>query len=373
MRVAGSGRATIAAVLATLASLVLAASGGDAVPVRVDPRVELLTLVFRLIGAGEYDQPASKSPYSREVELWFGPARDHEVFRLARQVRKEHGISFDAVPSLAVHLTAPPELALRLPLEPWPERLDERWKLTDLEGFLKALRSFAEQTAFLEFLEAFQESHRAAETSLAAAVENARVVPWLREFFGLDPGTSYVAVPGLLCGPGNYGVSVRLSDGSLELWPVIGAGVWDADGHPVYDRGQVGTVVHEFTHAFANPVVDANWTALAPAFEAIFPSVKDVMSRQAYGTPKTVAYESLVRACVVRHAARQIGAEAAARQQAYEIGRGFAWTGELAALLEQYEKQRETYPTLRDFGPKLAEFFEGLAKRYASPTVPAQH
>ncbi len=358
--------------LGALLAFALALSGGDTVPVRVDARVELLTLVFRLIGANEYDQPASKSPYSEEVELWFGPARGHEVLRLVRKLRKEHGISFHAVPSLAVHLTPPPELALRFPLEPWPERLDERWKGTDLEGFLEALRSFAEETAFLEFLAAFEEVHRSAETSLAAAVEGARAVPWLREFFGLDPGTSYVAVPGLLCGPGNYGVSVRLPDGSLELWPVLGAASWDKDGCPQYGAGDVSLVAHEFTHAFANPVVETHWSALAPAFEAIFPSVEDVMKRQAYATPKTVACESLVRACVVRHAARQFGAEAAAKQQAYEIGRGFTWTGELAALLEQYEKQREKYPSRHDFGPELAAFFEGVAKKSAPLAKPSE-
>ena len=356
--------------LSSVLALALAVAGEDRVPVQVDARVELLTLVFRLLGANEYNQAASKSPYADEVELWFGGARDHEVFARARKLRKEDGISFDAVPSLAVHLTQPPELALRLPLEPWPERLDQRWRDTDLEGFLGALRSFAQETAFTEFLEAFGETHRAAETSLAAAVESARVVPWLREFFGLDPGTSYVAVPGLLCGPGNYGVSVRLPDGTLELWPVLGASRWDAGGRPSYGAGDVSLVAHEFTHAFANPVVEAHWSALAPAFEAIFPAVEDVMKRQAYATPQTVACESLVRACVVRHAARQLGAEAAAKQQAYEISRGFAWTGELATLLEQYEKEREKYRTLHDFGPRLAEFFDGVAKRY-TPAAPA--
>jgi len=342
--------------------LPLVLAGGD-VPVHVDARVELLTLVFRLIGANEYAQPAARSPYSREADELYHPALDHEVFRLARKLRAEHGIGFDAVPSLAVHLTAPPELALRVPLAPWPERLDARWKEVDLEGFLKALRGFAVETEFLEFEKTFADTQRAAEQSLAKQIESANVLPWLHEFFGLETGTSYVAIPGLLCGPGNYGVSVRLADGTLELWPVLGADVWDAQGHPVYGAGHLGTVVHEFTHAFANPVVDASWSALGPPFERLFPSVKDVMAPQAYGTPRTVAYESLVRACVVRHAARQLGAEAAAKQQAYEIGRGFTWTGELAALLAQYEAQRATYPTLRDFGPRLAEFFAGVAER----------
>jgi hypothetical protein len=356
--------------LRSLAALALASLGQDAVPVRVDARVELLTLVFRLIGANEYDQQASDSPYARAAEEWFGPARDHEVFRLAEKLRTEHGIGFDAVPSLAVHLTQPPELALRLSLEPWPERLESRWKGADLEGFLKALRGFAADTDFLEFLKEHEDVQRAAEKSLAAAIDSTHVIAWLREFFGLAAGTSYQAIPGLLCGPGNYGQSVRLADGTLELWPVIGADTWDAAGFPVYDQRHVGTVVHEFTHAFANPVVDANWAALAPAFERLFPSVKEVMARQAYGTPKTVACESLVRACVVRHAARHLGPEAAAKQQAYEIGRGFTWTGELAALLAQYEAERKTYPTLKDFGPKLAEFFEGVARKNPAAEKP---
>jgi hypothetical protein len=352
--------------LSALLALPLVLSAGDGVPVRVDMRVELLTLVFRLIEANEYAQPGAGSPYSREADLYFEPARDHEVCRLARKLRAEHGLGFDAVPSLAVHLGAPPELALRVPLEPWPERLDERWKAVDLDGFLGALRAFAAETEFLEFEKTFAETQRAAEQSLTKQLEAANVLPWLQWFFGLDAGTSYVAIPGLFCGPGNYGVSVRLADGTLELWPVIGADTWDAQGHPVYGAGHLGTVVHEFTHAFANPVVDANWSALAPPFERLFPSVKDVMAPQAYGTPRTVAYESLVRACVVRHAARQLGPEAAARQQAYEIERGFTWTGELAPLLAQYEAERATYPTLRDFGPKLAEFFAGVAARAAS-------
>lgn len=342
-------------------------SGGDLAPVHVDARVELLTLVFRLIDAGEYDQPSSDSPYARDAEQWFEPAHDHEVFRRARKLREEQGIGFNAVPSLAVHLTQPPELALRLPLEPWPERLDPRWKDADLEGFLAALRSFAEETEFLAFLAEHAEVQRAAEKSLAAAIESARVIPWLQAFFGLDADPTYVAIPGLLCGPGNYGESARLADGTLELSPVIGADTWDASGLPVYGPSHLGTVVHEFTHAFANPVVEAHWTALAPAFERLFPTVKDVMARQAYGTPKTVAFESLVRACVVRHAARQLGAEAARLQIAEEVASGFTWTGELAALLERYETERATYPALADFGPRLAEFFDRVAP--ASPPL----
>jgi hypothetical protein len=347
--------------LAALLTLALAAPVHDLVPdpvpVHVDARVELLTIVFRLIGSGEYNQPTSKSPYSDEIELWFGPAREHRVCTLAKLLRSQHGISFNAVPDLAVHLTQVPELALRVPLEPWPERLDARWKGVDIEDFLKALRSFAEETSFMEFLSEHAELQRAAEASLAKQIEDGHVLPWLKEFFGLEAGTSYVAIPGLVCGPANYGASVRLPDGKLELWPVLGASTWDAKGNAAYGADAVPLVAHEFTHAFANPVVDAHWAALEPSFERLFPPLKNAMAKQAYATPKVLAYESLVRACVVRHAARYGTAGAAQREIDDDTSRGFAWTAALAQRLEQYEAQRKDYPTLKDFGPELVRFF----------------
>ena len=356
--------------LSALLTLALSSASGDSVPVRVDARVELLTLVFRLAGNPEFNMPVSSSRYADEAAQWFEPAKEHRVFALARALRREHGISFNAVPDLAVHLTPPPELALRVPLVPRPERLDSRWEGADVEGFLVALRDFAEETSFLEFLASFDRVQRAAEQRLAARVEEAGVLDWLKEFFGLATGTGYVAVPGLLCGGGNYGASVRLEDGTLELWPILGVSSWDAEGLPLYDAESVSLVAHEFTHAFANPVIDAHWKALQPSFERIFPGVKAVMEAQAYADPKTVAYESLVRACVVRHAARKLGADAAERQCAEEVSRGFAWTPDLARLLEQYEADRKTYASLQDFGPRLAEFFAAVAKQGAPEKAP---
>ena len=346
--------------LLTLAPLLQAPTS---VPVRVDPRIELFTLVFRLIGAGEFNQPSSKSPYADAAEEWFGVAREHEACTLAKVLRSQHGIGFNAVPDLAVNVSAPPELELRVPLEPWPERLDKRWQGADIEGFLRALRSFAQETDFAGFQAGWGSQRSAAEQSLAQQVEQSHVLAWLKEFFGVEAGTNYTAIPGLFCGPANFGASVRLADGTLELWPVIGASHWSAEGNARYTPGDVPVVVHEFTHAFANPVVDAHWSALEPSFERLFPPLKNVMAQQAYGSPKTVAYESLVRACVVRHAARHRGAEEAKRQIAEEVGRGFGWTGELAQLLERYEAQRADYPTLVSFCPEIAKFFVQQAEK----------
>jgi len=353
--------------LSAFVALALTLSPGDPVPVRVDTRVELLTLVWRLIGASEFNQPQSGSPYARAVDEWFGPAREHRVCALAKGLRALRGISHNAVPDLALHLTPLPELALRMPLEPWPERLDKRWQGAKLEPFLVELRRFAEETGFLEFAAEHAELYRAAEASLAQQVQDSHVVEWLGEFFGLETGTSYTAIAGLLCGPSNFGVSVRLPDGTLELWPVLGAGAWTPEGHAHYDAGVIPTVVHEFTHAFANPVIEGHWALFEPALERLFEPVKKMMANQSYPSPRIYACESLVRACVTRHAARYGGAEAARRQIEYEVSRGFAHTGPLSELLAQYEARRAEFASLGAFAPELARFFAARAEEAPEP------
>jgi hypothetical protein len=45
--------------------------------------------------------------------------------------------------------------------------------------------------------------------------------------------------------------------------------------------------------------------------------------------------------------------------------RGFKWMKELSDLLGQYEAEREHYPTLESFAPRLVTFFDEYADRFA--------
>jgi hypothetical protein len=51
-------------------------------------------------------------------------------------------VSFDAIPSLAVHLGPWPGLEERIPLDQQPERLDARWGAEKAREFLAAMRAF---------------------------------------------------------------------------------------------------------------------------------------------------------------------------------------------------------------------------------------
>jgi len=81
------------------------------------------------------------------------------------------------------------------------------------------------------------------------------------------------------------------------------------------------------------------------------------MERMAYGNWQTMMRESLVRACVVRYLTKIDGENAAKKQIESEIRNGFFWMQELSDLLIQYEQQRDKYPTLEAFFPKVVDFY----------------
>ncbi|MFO0829819.1 MAG: DUF4932 domain-containing protein [Phycisphaerales bacterium] len=340
------------------------ARGDDAALVRVDPRVELLTIVARLSGADEYNMPNSRSPYSERVEKRFGPFRDHPAIRAYAALRADHGASFDAIPSLALHLDGVPTLKERMPFDPRPARLDARWELEPTRAFIVQLRDFATVTKAAEFFADERAFYEKTEARLAALVKEADAVPWFDAFFGAKSGATYLVIPGLLCGGGNYGAGVVFGDGSPEeIRPVLGCWKWDAEGVPVFKSDQcLPTLIHELCHSYTNPIVDRHIAELEPAATKMYPPIARVMQRMAYGTPTTVLYESMVRACVIRYLADRQGADAAKREAEEQRATGFTWVPALASRLETYANDRQRYATLDAYMPEVAKFFDATAE-----------
>jgi hypothetical protein len=264
--------------------------------------------------------------------------------------------------SLAVHLTDIEGLNLASPLDPWPENLDGRWTASGVNAFLSAARQFVRDTAFNSFLEQHQGLYEITTIRLRAMLEESAHLEWYESFFGERPGASFTVVPALFNGGANYGPRYRGPQGRESLYSILGVWKTDGAGLPEFTSDMLGTVVHEFSHSFANPIIDRHAAELAAAGEKIFPHVADRMRAQGYGNAGTMLRESLVRASTVRFIHRYEGAEAARLAAQAEADRGFLWTPHLADLLAEYEALRDTYPTLDSFAPRLIEFFAGYAE-----------
>lgn len=341
-----------------------------AVRVVVDPRVELICVVFRLAGHPEYNRGRIQA-HVEDVEKHFGSYRDHAVVTLARKLRRTRGVSFDACMSMAVHLSDVETIGERVPFDPRPAGLDSRWVLPEAREFQAELRTFAADSRFSEFFARHRPRYEIAEKRMQELLDKQAHLEWFPEYFGPRSGATFTVAVALLNGPSNYGARCLLPTGAEELYCILGAWEADAEGQPVFGSGVIETVVHEFCHSYTNPVIDRHEAELKPAGEKLFAQVSGAMARQAYGQWKTMLYESLVRACTIRYLRRHQGLVAAWWQTRNDQGRQFRWVGDLASLLAEYEQNRDRYPTLESFAPRIVAFFNSQADKIDREQVKA--
>jgi hypothetical protein len=330
--------------------------------VRVDPRVELFSLLFRLAGNPEYSQGKVAS-YNADVDKHFAAHRDHAVVKLARQLRQTRGVSYDACMSLAVHVNNADELQLLVPLQPWPEGLDQRWTAASVSNFLAATRQFVKAASFQEFTQQHQALYTNTTARLETLLKDAHL-DWFHNYFGERPQANFIATAGLLNGGSCYGSRSQDATGREQLYCILGVWKIDQDGLPEFDREMLSTVVHEFCHSYANVIVDRHQDELSAAGAKLYRAVAQQMRSQAYGNSQTMLRESLVRACTVRYQRQYLGDGAAQTEIGHHKSRSFLWTGELSDRLAEYEAQRERYPTLESFAPRLVAFFNEYADKF---------
>ncbi len=339
--------------------------------VLVDPRVELLSIVFHLAGNREYNQGRIPS-YVKDVDEHFGPFQDHAAIATARRLVRERHVGFDAPMMLAVCLTDTTSVEMRACRDPFPLHRDSRWTRRDVEALIKDLRSFVRATDFAAFLERHQSLYRTACDRLEQVLRDRQLPDWLDRFFGPCPQGEFIVAIGLLNGGACYGPALQLANGRQEIYCVLGA--WSADdaGLPRFDAGMVSVIVHEFVHTYVRPLVTAHAQALRPAGEKLFARVKTEMQGQAYSEWGTVMTESLVRACGVRYVLALDGPAAADAEIKHNADRMFLWTAPLADLLAEYETSRPTYPTLAAFMPRVIRFFDDYAAEHLEKDIAAR-
>jgi len=340
---------------------------------RIDPRVELMSVIFRLAGAPEYNE-GKVARYTAAVEQRFREFEQHPAVRKARELRRRRGVSHDAVAELAIHVTPPPALRELIAFVPRPPSLGARWRPDEARDFLDAARQFAEQTRFTEFLSEQEALFTATTNRMQDLLDRACDLDWFSQFFGARPSASFELVLGMLNGGRCYGPRLQAAEGNEVLYCVLGVWQTDPQGIPTFDESMIGTVIHEFCHSYCNRLIDDHFTALERSADTLFGHVGDLMRSQAYADSTTMMYESLVRACVIRYLLIHEGISSGKHAAQRDADLGFYWVNDLTKLLGRYEANRADHPTLDSFMPEVSSFFESWTASYEerrarAPTV----
>ncbi|WP_080904451.1 DUF4932 domain-containing protein [Parabacteroides sp. Marseille-P3160] len=326
---------------------------------KVDARVELLSIVFRLAGNEEYNSTQFKF-YTDRIENHFSSYKNHELIQFVKKMKNENSVSYDAVMSMAIHI----DNNLN-PLTDFTENIpDTRWGKNNANEFVNLLKKFYQDAECDVFFKNNEDLYKEISAKFLPVYENLDL-NWYSSFYGKEPTEKFTIVIGLGNGSNSYGPSYNNSNGKKEVYAIIGTLRVDSLGMAEFKINEYfPTLLHEFNHSFVNYLLEKNKEAFRNSGEKIYEAVKYEMNNQAYGNWEIMLNEALVRASVIKYFKdHNFDKSEIDKKINEESNNGFLWIKGLVAELENYDAHREIYPTLESYMPKLVEAYGTYAEK----------
>lgn len=313
--------------------------------------VELMCMVFRLMGANEFQKTIPV--VSKNIDSFFAPVINHEAIQIARESRL-YGVSYDAVTAYGLHLLISDkgEISFNQDFNDTDNSFN-RWPDDIKTRMLAALNDFYQKSNFHDW-------YLSLEPLRQQAIESFRRVciidlRWFDCFFGPKENLSIQVILSFLIGSHNHGLSVELSTGHTMLSPVMGSVRQDISGKPVYTSSITSTLIHEFSHPYCNPLIDKYWQSMKAKADVVYKKVETQMKSMAYGTAKIMMNETFVRASTIRYSITVQRTSDYEQLIRNEETRGFLLVRSLVAALEIRQENQPLYPTMEDFMPELVK------------------
>lgn len=321
-------------------------------PIVIDPRVELLSAVSLLSGQEWCTEVRhDTSDYERKLLKALAPYRNHQIVEYFRTWRN-FGFLCDMVPVFSLHYSPPPEMELNVPLA--ADRVTRGIPARDGETFVSSLRKFSQESGWRGL---FAENRALYEKLIAAATDSLRggiPVDPINEYFG-TPADSYTVILMPLSSNARGVVRLPAAGSSSDIYSLVGySGV--RGGSPIFspDQSLRGIIMRQFFHAHVDSLA-ARFRARVEQFQPLYDRIANGMEKQGYQSWETALNEHVVRAVVIRMVSRLEGKEVAARMLEVERLEGFAYIEPMLWKLEEYERDRDRYPTFAEFYPRFLD------------------
>ena len=319
----------------------------------VSETVELMGILSRTAGFEEFCNDLA-GQYTKDTEAWFAQYREHPTVAYYKDIRAKHGIGFEKVTNMAVHLEIEKG---KVKLIGDRAELTGGWQNVDLDDFVKRLNKFYADTRFHEFFEQHQSFYNDFLKAYDAQVMPYIHTDWYGKFFhGTESDERFRIIIGFSYGWSNNGVFRQLPGQPREVFAICGYYLNPQTGLFSFDTS---LPLHEFSHSFVNLLLEKaeNEKAMQKVGQKLFQRSQSTMEQQHYHDWHIVINESLVRAAVIvyfyEHGINQFAMN---MLNIETMGKGFPWMLDVVAALRYYSTHREQYPTLNDFYPEIARF-----------------
>ncbi|MCR4296811.1 MAG: DUF4932 domain-containing protein [Elusimicrobia bacterium] len=340
--------------------LLFCAIGAGAAPeprVALDARLETLGVVQLLAGGPEPKGfQAQDTEYVRRARKSFARFKDHRAVKLTEglpaafdyHARTDFLIRRGPLPALAPRLFVPDFL------------IRQAGGRARLEEWASALAEFAREAKVAAFVKSNAAALDPGLAEFRADVARRRYMAKMEKMTGVEfEGEFEVFVSVFHLPDAQINAVVRLEEGGHYIVSVVGAAVRSAGRLDFGIEDFVATAGHEIAHGLLDAASDLSREKLGRSG-----AVYRDLPWGCYGAWSQCVKETVVRAQMLRLIAAELG-EAAARREMDRDGARARWpyVEPLAEKLKEYEKDRERWPDLYAYYPRLLAVFPEAADR----------
>lgn len=320
------------------------------ISVRVDFRTELLGIIQVLSEnpLTKTNEKIGNQKYLDEIKKRFGKYKNHPVIKKAFYYREKYGFNYDASVTLFLELDEHFK-AYNLTDYILKNRLDNDLSIYQ---FIDELEDFAKEIGFEKYYMNNQRQYESYINQFVTPLENYDVIGYLKDYYNIsiDNKTFVINVLPFQASSG-YGSFV----GDV-IYSSIGARIKRRDDsditfvNPKNEYGVISSILHEFSHSIVNPLTDK--LNIISEDDNLFDEIKDIMRKHAYFTNSTIMNEHIIRAVQVRHRYKYYQDDIEDYIKDLEES-GFIFIRIIVKSLEEYENNRDIYPTFESFYPNI--------------------
>ena len=346
-----------------LLGAVCARSHASSIKIGFDPRIELLGVVQYLAG----DRGRGVPP-ELDLEKDFGAFRGHPVVAAyARTAGKNHGS--ESYGLIALFLSQPPELKFqRDPSVISSDFIRTAGGRAKLDEFLAQLRDFAKVSHFMEFYGRHKDDYARYERAARVELGNRDDIRLVEGYVGRDLDSRVDLVltaayrPGTWCDyiiPYPYGGPHLKVKGPFDVYALVGPRR-SAGGLP--DFGLADPMRSGIWNELLYVIVEQGYVDHGEElqrYSVLQGSLADECMPEWEGCSKHIIVSAISERLQVSISGKAPDARPGPLEDDIRA---------MARRLEDYEKDRKSYPTLLDFYPRLVDEFRELAGEAGKPS-----
>ncbi len=229
-----------------------------------------------------------------------------------------------------------------------------------LQLFITALKQFYKKSGFHGFYKKQKLFYDTIIASVSKTVHKIDLTNILEKHYGAKQ-YSYTLVLSPLFIEAGTSITINTNKGNA-LYSVIGPNL-DSKVIPDFDDRWLiqNLVLHEFSHAFCNPLIEKYYNMLEKD-SCLFNPIQKAMKQQACKDWKSTLCEMWTRANEIALVEKIFGKEDADKVYNDYMGQKWIYIKGLIPIVKEYQENRGKYKTLEDIMPEVISYFDGEAK-----------